>query len=154
GVARQSEEEFAAGAAEDQGLAGLNENPIEEKFGAQVSQHGLDQVVLAGRDSAGEKQQIHFQSALDSAARGFILVFRDGKNPGFAAGPRHLRQQRIYIGIPNLKIRGLLVRLDNFVAGRQYRNTRLPEYRRADSADGREKRDRAVVEPPSRRDHD
>src|SRR5207249_2576200 len=83
-----SEKKLPARAAEDQRLARLNEHPIEEEFGAQAGQHGLDQVVLAGRNSAGEKQQIRLQPAFDCAARGFILVFRDRKTTGFAARPR------------------------------------------------------------------
>ncbi len=57
-VAGEAEEKFAIGLAEDEGLAGLHFYPGEEEFGSEFGEDDFDEVVLAGRDAAGEEEEV------------------------------------------------------------------------------------------------
>ena len=72
GLPGQAEEELAARTAEDQRLAGLNQDAIEKEFGPQSGEDALDDIVLARRDTAGKQQQIRLQTALDQLAGMFV----------------------------------------------------------------------------------
>ena len=58
GIARQTEDRLAQRDAEGRGLAGLNANPLKQEMRAKLRQNRLHQIVLAGRNAAGYKQQI------------------------------------------------------------------------------------------------
>src|SRR6478736_4935403 len=64
-VAGQAEDERVLAASENGGLAWTNGDGIEEKFGAEFLQHGLNKVVLAHGHAAREHEDVFFQPALD-----------------------------------------------------------------------------------------
>src|SRR5437763_1130959 len=65
-------------AAEHHRSAGLNLRSGEEKFGLEVCQHPLDEVVLTRRHAAGEQEQIGLQAFDDQVAQRRRIVRRDG----------------------------------------------------------------------------
>lgn len=102
GVAGEAEEEFALGLAEDEGLAGLHFNSGEKKLGAEFGEDDFDEVVLAGRDAAGEEEQVKGETFGDEAAGVFEVVLGDGEDGGEAAGLADLGGDGIRVRIADL----------------------------------------------------
>ena len=102
GVAGEAEEEFALGLAEDEGLAGLHFNSGEKELGAEFGEDDFDEVVLAGRDAAGEEEQVKGETFGDEAAGVFEVVLGDGEDGGEAAGLADLGGDGIRVRIADL----------------------------------------------------
>ena len=117
GISGQPEKVFSAGASENQRLSRLDEHAVEIEFGAELGQDFFHYIVLAGRHAAGEQQQVGGEAACDHLASVLDRVARHGQYTGRAAGARHLRRERISVGIANLKFLGSLVHLHDFIAG-------------------------------------
>ena len=118
-------------AAENQRLAGLDQDAIEEELRAEIGQHALDDIVFAGGNAAREQQQIRIgKTALDQASRGFVVVARDRQKLGDPTRAPHLRGQRPRVRIANLKFARLFARFDNLIAGRKNRHARPRDRRK------------------------
>ena len=89
-IAGQAEDGRAAHPGEHQRLAGLNADPGEEDLGTKVREHLFDQVVLAHRDTARQKQQVATESVFDPTAGVVELIPRDRQDPRASAATPHL----------------------------------------------------------------
>ncbi len=116
-VAREAEEVFAFGLAEDEGLAGLHFDAGEEELGAEFGEDDFDEVVLAGGDAAGEEEEVEGEAFGDEAAGIFEIVFGDGEDGGEAAGLADLGGDGVRVGVADLFEGGGGVDGDDFVAG-------------------------------------
>ncbi len=110
----------------------------------------LHQVVLAGRNAAGEQQQIESQAVFDQIAGTGIEIGGDRQNPRAAAGARHLHRQRLDIGVADLIIKRRLVHFDDLVAGSKDGDFWPAEDPDPGTADGGQQRDLGEAQASSR----
>ena len=77
-IPRQTENGLAADFRKDKRLAGLNRNAGNEELRSQITQRTLDEVILADRNPAGEKQEVGSQAILDQVPCAGMNVRRNG----------------------------------------------------------------------------
>jgi len=135
GISRKSEDGFSITDAEDGGFARADGDGVEMKFGAEIPEGLLDEVILPGGNSAGENQHFLPEALRDFFAKVVFCVFRIDEDDGFAAVKRDLRSERVGVAVADLKVARFGFGRDDFVAGGKNRDARFAKNLEFDGAD-------------------
>jgi len=146
-ISGQPEEKPIGGASEYQRLTWLDAHAVEIEFRAHIAEDTLDEVILAGGNSARDQQEVGREPALDEAERVVVLILGNREKDRDPACPRDLRGQRVQVRVANLELARRFSNGYDLVACGQQRDSRLRAHGHARFPDRREHGDVREAQP-------
>ena len=96
---------------------------MKELAHAQFVERAFDVIELADRHAAGREHRVEGERFGQAGANFFGTIARDFQDRGLAAGLAHRARERVGAGVDDLCAGRNLVDVDQFVAGRDDRDT-------------------------------
>ena len=124
-IPRQTEDQLVAACSKNRGPPGTNRNSRVVKFGAEIGEHLLDQIVLAHRNAPGKNQDVRFEAAFYGRPQRNFFIGSVSELDSFRATSARQNFERDSIAVANLERAGSCPRVDDFIPGGKDGQARL-----------------------------